>query len=197
MAPRGRKPKPDALKKLQGNPGKRKIAKAAQAQADATSPLGALAPPVTLTEAEREIWKTQVATLEHFKFVKPADLKALTRYVKFQALFEAVMPQVTAENLVELTVSDKVTMERVSKKLLVLIHLDKQLEKYDGNFGMNPAARQAMMSRLAAAPGLFDPQKPASPADAGAAKAAPVPASEPAPPPPARPASPVGFGRLN
>jgi phage terminase small subunit len=193
MAPRGRKPKPDALKKLQGNPGKRKIAKASQDQAEATSPLGALAPPASLTDAERKIWESQIGALEQLKFVRVSDLRAFTRFVKMQALFDAVAPMVTAENLVEITVSDKVTMERLNKRFLAMLHLDKRLLDYDQQFGTTPAVRQAMMSRLAArAPQLPLGDQPSKPADS-----APTPSAPEPPPPPARPASPVGFGRLN
>lgn len=195
--PRGRTPKPDALKKLQGNPGKRKVAKAAAEQAaDATSPLGALAPPVSLTEAERKIWETQIGALEQLKFVRVSDLRAFTRFVKMQALFDAVAPMVTAENLVEVTVSDKVTMERLNKRFLAMLHLDKRLLDYDQQFGTTPAARQAMMSRLAIrAPQLPLGDQPPKHANQAPDSAAPEPA-QPSPPP-ARPASPVGFGRLN
>lgn len=198
MALRGRKSKPDALKKLQGNPGKRKLAKqsAAEQAADVASPLGALAPPSTLSEAERKIWEAQIGALEQLKFVRPSDLRAFTRLVRMQALFDAVAPMVTAENLVEVTVSDKVTMERLNKRFLAMLHLDKRLLDYDQQFGTTPAARQALLSRLAArAPQLplgDQPAKPAEPAHAATS----APEAPPPAPPAARPASPVGFGRI-
>lgn len=198
MAPRGRKPKPDALKKIQGNPGKRRVAKAKDATADAASALGALAAPASLTEAERKIWDEMLGTLRQLKFVRESDLRSFARFIKFQALFDAVAPMVTAENLVEVTTSDKVTMERLNKRFLAMVHIDKRLEAYDERFGTNPAARQALLSRLASsAPQLnLGDQPQTKPAEA-AGSTAPAPET-PAPPAPASlPASPVGFGRLN
>lgn len=192
MALRGRKPKPDALKKIQGNPGRRKVAQA-PAASDAKD-LGAFAPPASLNAAERKIWEEMLGTLKHLNFVRESDLRAFTRMVKFHALFDAVSPMVTVDNLVETTVSDKVTMQRVSKHFFVMERTNKILEGFDERFGTNPAARQALLSRLASsAPQLFDQARKSKDEEKPAAKEA-APASPP-PAPAAMPASPVGCGR--
>lgn len=185
MPRRGRTPKPAELKKVQGNPGKRKAVKVEASTLQA----GAIAAPKYLSKAERVIWDSQIALLDHLKFVRPSDVRALGRYVKFQAMFEAAAPMVTPSKLIERTVSDKVEMDRLSKYFLALLHLDKRLLAYDAEFGQTPAARQSIMARLAArAPQLpLDQPKPADQkVDAGGVAA----------PTPAKP-SPVGFGRLN
>ncbi len=184
MAPRGPKPKPEALKKLQGNPGKRRVVKTAD---DAAKDPRGLVAPKSLSAAEKKIWNEMTGALRQLNFVRESDLRALTRFVKFQALFDAVAPMVTAKNLVEVTVSEKVTMQRVSKHFLAMVHIDKRLEAYDERFGTNPAARQSLMSRLASnAPQLplADQTKPAE-----TTSEAPPPATE-------LPASPIGFGRM-
>ena len=185
MPRRGRLPKPDSLKRAQRNPGKRRLSKTEDA-----APAGTLSPPSYLTVAERKIWNSQVAVLENLKFIRASDIRSFSRFVKLQALFEAVAPAVTAKNLVEVTVSDKVTMERLNKRFLALLHLDKRLLAYDAEFGTTPAGRQSLLARLASRA----PQLPLEPA----AAAEPKSASETAiTPPPAPKESPIGFGRLN
>ncbi|HEV7323540.1 MAG TPA: P27 family phage terminase small subunit [Bosea sp. (in: a-proteobacteria)] len=193
MALRGRKPKPDALKKIQGNPGRRKVAQAPAASDQ--KDLGAFSPPASLNAVERRIWEEMLGTLRHLNFVRESDLRAFARMVKFHALFDAIAPLVTVDNLVETTVSDKVTMQRVSKHFFVMERTNKILEGFDERFGTNPAARQALLSRLASsAPQLFDQAKQQAKTEDESSKKADAPAAPP-PPAPAMPASPVGFGR--
>lgn len=194
MPRRGRLPKPDALKKAQGNPGRRRLTKP---EALAPAPTGPLAPPVYLTPAERKVWESQIGVLESLKFIRPSDLKAFGRFVKFQALFESVAGTVTADNLVEVTVSDKVTMERLNKRFLALLHIDKRLLAYDAEFGTTPSGRQSLLARLASRPAQLqlDPQSaPATSSDETIEVPAPSAATLVAA---ARAPSPVGLGRVH
>jgi P27 family predicted phage terminase small subunit len=190
---RGRKPKPEVLKKRQGNPGKRAIVK----EALAPSPSGPAIdePPIKLEPDARRIWDAQMPLLRARNYVQATDLRTFARYCKFLALFEGVAPLVTVKNIVKQTKSEFVTMDRLNKHFLAMLHLDKRLETMEANFGLNPAARQSLLMRRAAGADpqrlpLEDPNKPRVPAQDQQATA-PIPAPE------HRLPSPIGQGRLN
>jgi len=189
--PRGRRSKPGALKELQGNPGKRRKAKAA-AVPEPALPADAIAPPIALAPAERKIWNQLMPLLRDRKFVQATDLLTFSRYCKFFSLFAAIAPKVQARNMVVTTKSDFVTMDRLNKWFLAMLHLDKRLCEHEANFGLNPVARQTFLARQAAqAPRLpFE-----DPVQANKTSGDQPPAQAPAPAP--RPPSPIGMGRLN
>lgn len=186
--PRGRKPKPGALKELQGNPGKKRKAKVAAA-AEPVLSADAIAPPLDLKPAERRVWDQLVPLLRERKFVQATDLLTFTRYCKFFSLFADISPKVNAKNMVKVTKSDFVTMERLNKWFLALLQLDKRLCEHEANFGLNPVARQTFLARQAAAPARLPFDEPAQPDKSSGQMPAP-PAPQPAP-------SPIGIGRLN
>ncbi len=76
MATRGRKPKPAALKVIQGNPGKRRIEP--DAAIDATGPLGD--PPDYLSERAAEHWREVGATLEAAGIACEVDRDVMALY---------------------------------------------------------------------------------------------------------------------
>lgn len=185
--PAGRRPKPLALKEAQGFPGKKPKIKKAAALESATA-LDSMASPTKLDPASRRVWQHLVPMLRERKFIQTTDLRTLARYCKFLSLFEAIAPSVTATNVVVTTVSDAVTMDRLNKNFLALLHLDNRLEKLEDRFGLSPSARQTLLSHAASqAPRLpFEDQRPAEQSAAAVD-----------PPPEQRVPSPIGMGRLN
>lgn len=188
--PRGRRPKPGALKELQGNPGKKRKVKTSALTDQHLGP-DYIAPPLHLKPAERKVWNQLLPLLRDRKFVQATDLLTFTRYCKFFSLFSDIAPKVTAKNMVKVTKSDFVTMERLNKWFLALLQLDKRLCEHEANFGLNPVARQSFLARQAAqAPRLPFEEPTSAPTKAPAADHASTPIAE-------KPPSPVGIGRLN
>lgn len=185
---RGRRPKPLALKNAQGFPGKkRKVKRAVSAPeaSDAASHLDSMESPAKLDAGSRRVWQHLVPMLRERKFIQATDLRTLARYCKFLSLFEAIAPSVKATNVVVTTVSDAVTMDRLNKNFLALLHLDSRLEKMEDRFGLSPQARQTILSHAASQA----PRLPFEDQPGGKTKMPPV--EQPKSP------SPIGIGRLN
>ena len=82
MAARGRKPKPTALKLVEGNPGKRKIA-TKKAKIAGTSPIM----PRDLTKEQAKIWRHAVRYAPH-GLIKRIDTSMLLQWVIARAAFD-------------------------------------------------------------------------------------------------------------
>lgn len=183
--PAGRRPKPLSLKQAQGFPGKkRKIKSSSVPEFPDAGVLDSMASPAKLDAGSRRVWEHLVPMLRERKFIQATDLRTLARYCKFLSLFEAIAPSVTAKNIVVTTVSDAVTMDRLNKNFLALLHLDSRLEKMEDRFGLSPQARQTILSHAAA-------QAPRLPFEDQTGVNATAPAAAIPPPAP----SPVGLGR--
>lgn len=185
--PAGRRPKPLSLKTAQGFPGKkRKIKGAPSSDPSDVHHLDSMESPAKLDAGSRRVWQHLVPMLRERKFIQATDLRTLARYCKFLSLFESIAPSVNAKNIVVTTVSDAVTMDRLNKNFLALLHLDSRLEKMEDRFGLSPQARQTILAHAAAqAPRLpFEDQ-------IAAGKSPPHVTEAPKAP------SPIGIGRLN
>lgn len=146
---RGRKPKPDALRRAQGNPGRRKLveqpaAAAAPGVAPATVPIGA---PAELIDDQRAIaiWGRTAPRLSSLNFVQPTDYDALARYCTYLGMWYRLAQKVDVEKLVVTTKSDAVEMDRLDRNFQAMLLLDKRLEALEDRFGLNPQARQQLM----------------------------------------------------
>jgi len=192
--PKGGRPKPDALKILQGDPG-RTLKKKARHVPEDPSPLGDnVVPPIELGPVEQRLWNQLLPLLRDRKFLQATDLLTFTRYCKFFALFIEMAPKVSAKALVKVTKSSHVEMERLDKRFAALMQIDKRLCEHEAMFGLNPVARQTFLARQAA-------QAPRLPFENR--EATPKPRSDASQPPPeahqidSRLPSPIGMGRPN
>lgn len=182
---RGRRPKPQALKDAQGFPGKKRKVKGTPSDGSEGGHLDSMESPAKLDAGSRRVWQHLVPMLRERKFIQATDLRTLARYCKFLSLFEAIAPSVSAKNVVVTTVSDAVTMDRLNKNFLALLHLDSRLEKMEDRFGLSPQSRQTILSHAAA-------QAPRLPFEDQIGGKTRAPAAEPPKSP-----SPIGIGRLN
>jgi P27 family predicted phage terminase small subunit len=183
---RGRRSKPLALKDAQGFPGKKRKVKGSSGASDAGH-LDSMESPAKLDAGSKRVWQHLVPMLRERKFIQATDLRTLARYCKFLSLFEAIAPSVNAKNIVVTTVSDAVTMDRLNKNFLALLHLDSRLEKMEDRFGLSPQARQTILAHAAAQA----PRLPFEDQIAGGKN----PQQHVLEPPKAP--SPIGMGRLN
>ncbi|MCA3256032.1 MAG: P27 family phage terminase small subunit [Alphaproteobacteria bacterium] len=188
---RGPKPQPAAIKLMKGNPGRRRVVdptvQAGEAAGKA-APIGKsseLQAPKNLTDAQRAVWDTFVPDLEAMRLMRSTDTAAFARYCVWTVKWNEAERALRRAKLVTVTESDHVTMERMSKWLMVMIHIDKRLGDIEERFGMNPSARQRIFAQLAS----LQPSLPLA-----AAGELDQPASKPAPAPTAPvSASPVGL----
>jgi P27 family predicted phage terminase small subunit len=145
---RGRKPKPDALKIAQGNPGRRAIAPstAAPAPADAAAKAAGMVAPAELTDVKAiAIWARTTWRLAGLNFIQPTDADAFARYCKYLSLWYQLAEQIDVDNLVVTTKSDAVEMDRLDRRFQAMLLLDKRLEATEDRFGLNPQARHQLL----------------------------------------------------
>lgn len=79
----GRRPKPTALKILEGNPGKRPLPK------DEPKPVGVVKKPTFLKGKAAKIWKEFAPLVQRMGLLTIADVKAFSRWCVLTAEFEA------------------------------------------------------------------------------------------------------------
>lgn len=183
--PRGRKPKPAAVKELNGNPGKRKLVvdTAALPPGEAPSPeqmRGAVAAmkvpaaPKTLNALGKKEWERVAFDLSQRGLLRALDMGALENRCR------AYSRLVQAQRVLDrkgLTYSLN-GLHRKRPEISIVADCEKIIRQYDSEFGMTPAAR-ARVSHVTgdrdqpALPGLDKPP---------AAKPAPTEPTSMAPP---------------
>lgn len=109
--PAGRPPKPQALRVLQGNPGKRRLTK------EPALPAGA-SPPAWLGKVARRYWDELAPMLTTAGLLKATDADALAMYCSL-----------------------KVLLVRQAKQGTVDLRLSSEWRQYASRFGLTPADR--------------------------------------------------------
>jgi P27 family predicted phage terminase small subunit len=133
MGSRGPAPKPRALKKLQGNPGRRKL-NDAEPTPDAALPA---CPAWLNTEAKRE-WKRVAATLHVAGLLTSVDMAVLAGYCQSYARWRKAELQVERQD--QVVVSDKGGSYLNPWLIAAQIAL-KDMSKLASQLGMTPSAR--------------------------------------------------------
>lgn len=82
-------------------------------------------------------------------FVRPTDAQAFTRYCASVAQYWEVSTKLETEGLTYETTSLHGSMTRLNPLFLVQERLVRRLVDLEDRFGLNPAARQSIMLRLA------------------------------------------------
>ena len=203
---RGRRPKPAEIALKRGNPGHRAHKPLAQAAApDPEAKTGDIldaatsdtpTPDARLDAREREIWIDYCIVLNLRGILKTSDHRALTRlcvYVHEWEELTASMRDARVKGglrLIEKTKRKKYgTVIKPRTEFQMRQALESEICKLEDRFGLNPAARGAVMSRLAS---IRDNDRPldragkSSPAVSNRKGATIAPASTP-------PASPIGL----
>lgn len=100
MGARGPAPKPTALKKLQGNPGKRALNKS-----EPQPPSGHRTPnaPEWLSDAAKVVWRNNARSLWQLKLLTDLDLLAFGAFCEWMALFLKAKKNVGAGSDVQVT----------------------------------------------------------------------------------------------
>ena len=121
MAARGRKPKPTALKVLEGNPGKRPLN-----DFEPIPPKGELKCPSWLLPEAKKEWKRLASSLEAMGVLTMADLTAFAGYCQAYARWKEAEEFITQHGSIFKTPSgyvQQVPQVSIAQQNLSLIHI--------------------------------------------------------------------------
>ncbi|PYG84798.1 P27 family predicted phage terminase small subunit [Ruminiclostridium sufflavum DSM 19573] len=138
MAQRGRKPRPTAIKELEGNPGKRKLNKT-EPKPDKKAPK---CPSWLDNEAKKE-WRRTVKQLEQLGILTEVDMAAFAGYCQAYARWKEAEEFITKHGTIVKTPSGY--WQQVPQVSIAQTYL-KIMNRFCEQFGMTPSAR----SRIAA-----------------------------------------------
>ena len=138
MATRGRKPKPTALKVLEGNPGKRPLNGREPVPPRATLKC----PAWLLPEAKRE-WKRLAPALEAMGVLTMADLTAFEGYCQAYARWKEAEAFITQHGSIFQTPSGYV--QQVPQVSIAQQNL-KIMQSFCSEFGLTPATRARIIA---------------------------------------------------
>ena len=145
MATRGRKPKPTAIKQLEGNPGKRPLN-----MHEPTPPKANIKCPAWLLPEAKKEWKRLAPSLEAMGVLTMADITAFEGYCQAYARWKEAEEFITQHGSIFQTPSGYV--QQVPQVSIAQTNL-KIMLKFCEQFGLTPSAR----SRIAAGEGSVDP----------------------------------------
>lgn len=171
----GRPPKPDHIKALAGNPGKRKSKAAAPpvCLVEPDQPADDFAPPGDLTDAERVVWLAELPRLRKMGMLKVTDLSA------FRIFVEAMVRKSRAKTVVDaegLTYATETGYVRERPEVKILERAERVIKDFMKELAMTSRSRvqtaATMANRQYALPG-FDAPPASAPASTPTGKAPP------------------------
>ena len=144
MATRGRKPKPTALKVLEGNPGKHPLN-----TNEPTPPKGNIKCPSWLLPEAKKEWKRLAPSLEAMGVLTLADITAFEGYCQAYARWKEAEEFITQHSSIFKTPSGYV--QQVPQVSIAQQNL-KIMQSFCSEFGLTPACR----ARIFAANGMSE-----------------------------------------
>ncbi len=141
MATRGRKPKPTALKVLEGNPGKRPLN-----DREPSRPRAALKCPAWLLPEAKKEWKRLAPALEAMGVLTMADLTAFEGYCQAYARWKEAEAFITQHGSIFQTPSGYV--QQVPQVSIAQQNL-KIMQSFCSEFGLTPATRARIIAAAA------------------------------------------------
>lgn len=138
MAVRGRKPKPTALKALEGNPGKRPL----NAHEPTPPKMDIRCPTWLLPEAKKE-WKRLAPSLEAMGVLTMADMTAFSGYCQAYARWKEAEEFITQHGSIFQTPSGYV--QQVPQVSIAQQNL-KIMQSFCTEFGLTPACRTRIIA---------------------------------------------------
>lgn len=158
MGSRGPQPKPNEIKKLEGNPGKRAI------NENDPKPKIVLAvdPPYWLSDLSKTYWQQLMPMLSRLGVLTEADLPLFTRYCDILAKWKECRDFLATRDQICYPIFDGQKVDAEGKRIILFLkeypHVSRQLKysehllKIESHFGMSPSTR----SRI-----IIDPSDPA------------------------------------
>ena len=138
MATRGRKPKPTALKVLEGNPGKRPLN-----ENEPIPPKGSIKCPSWLLPEAKKEWKRLAPSLEAMGVLTMADLTAFEGYCQAYARWREAEDFLTQHGSIFKTPSGYV--QQVPQVSIAQTYL-KIMNKFAEQFGLTPSSRSRIIA---------------------------------------------------
>ena len=138
MAIRGRKPKPTALKLLEGNPGKRPIN-----EHEPIPPKGTVKCPTWLEPEAKKEWKRLAPSLEAMGVLTQADLTAFAGYCQAYARWKEAEEFITQHGTIVKTPSGY--WQQVPQVSIAQTYL-KIMNRFSEQFGLTPASRSRIVA---------------------------------------------------
>ena len=138
MATRGRKPKPTALKLLEGNPGKRPLN-----DREPVPPKATLKWPAWLLPEAKQEWKRLAPALEAMGVLTMADLTAFEGYCQAYARWKEAEAFITQHGSIFQTPSGYV--QQVPQVSIAQQNL-KIMQSFCSEFGLTPATRARIIA---------------------------------------------------
>lgn len=186
---RGRKPLPDSVKAIKGNPGKQKLAidraQAGQPAAIAPAPAVKVHVPEFLTsKRSRLIFGRVIDDYVQQRIARGPDLIAYGRWAYYVDRWIDVKEKLERKPLIYETKSKHGKLIRKHPHFQAMTDLERVLQSLEDRLGLNPVARQNYLRGLSALPralgdlfGQGEPEKRADEAPADAPMTSPAPAS--------------------
>lgn len=152
---RGRRPIPDEIKELKGNPGKRRLSlDKARGKSDAApKPAAALQIPEFLSGVrEREIFRRVVEDYLQRRVARAPDLTAYGRWAHYLDRWIICKETLQGKATYFKSESKHGTLLRRHPVFKDQLDLERVLQSLEDRLGLNPVARQNIMKGLAALP---------------------------------------------
>ena len=138
MATRGRKPKPTALKILEGNPGKRPIN-----ENEPIPPKGTVKCPTWLEPEAKKEWKRLAPSLEAMGVLTQVDLTAFAGYCQAYARWKEAEEFITQHGTIVRTSSGY--WQQVPQVSIAQTYL-KIMNRFAEQFGLTPSSRSRIIA---------------------------------------------------
>ena len=138
MATRGRKPKPTALKLLEGNPGKRPLN-----TNEPVPPKGSVKCPTWLEPEAKKEWKRLAPSLEAMGVLTQADLTAFAGYCQAYARWKEAEEFISKHGSIFQTPSGYVQQV---PQVSIAQHNLKIMQSFCSEFGLTPATRSRIIA---------------------------------------------------
>ncbi len=146
---RGRRPDPEGLQDIKGNPGKRKRP-AAPVVPEAS---GAILKPIgKVTPAAVAVWRSLAPELERMNILRTTDRLAFSRYCQDVVTYWDIAAKLRREGHTYLTETVHGKMKRINPLFLIEERLGNRLTALEDRFGLSPQTRQQLLLRLAGQP---------------------------------------------
>ena len=138
MAQKGRKPKPTAIKELEGNPGKRKL------NTNEPKPRAKAPPcPKWLEDDAKKEWRRLAKQMENLGTLTEVDMAAFAGYCQAYARWKAAEEFISRNGAIVKTPSgywQQIPQVSIAQQYL------KQMSKFCEQFGLTPASRSRIVT---------------------------------------------------
>ena len=151
MATRGRKPKPTALKVLEGNPGKRPLN-----EHEPVPPKSAIRCPAWLEAEAKKEWKRLAPALEAMGILTTVDISAFAGYCQAYARWKEAEEFISKHGSIFQTPSGYV--QQVPQVSIAQQNL-KIMQSFCSEFGLTPATRSRIIAGSGSESDADDPME--------------------------------------